>query len=71
MKPELRNTPGYLGHSWDYDFYPGPHLKRLDEFDWHGYFNLLKEQDHERRLLLNTQQRAFEIAVGHVRRQII
>jgi len=42
--------PGYLGHTMDYDFFPGTELEPLENIDLTKYNELVDEHGGERRL---------------------
>jgi hypothetical protein len=44
--------PGYIGMTWDGEFYPGPGLEDLNSFDWQGYFELIDERERKLRVVL-------------------
>jgi hypothetical protein len=48
----IEELPGVVGYSWDGNFYPGPKLKILADFDWLAYNELREEIDEPRRLVL-------------------
>jgi hypothetical protein len=43
----IEEYPGYLGHIWDYDFFPGPELQILSGFLWVEYQELLEDLSRE------------------------
>jgi hypothetical protein len=48
----IEELPGYVGHTWDGEFCPGPELELLGSFDWDAYRELIDETNRPRRLAL-------------------
>jgi hypothetical protein len=46
----IEEFPGYLGHTMDYDFFPGTELESLENIDLKKYGELVDEHGGERRL---------------------
>ncbi len=46
----IEEYPGFLGYTWDGDFFLGPELKILEEFDWQGYWELYEEDETPREI---------------------
>jgi hypothetical protein len=46
----IEEYAGYIGHTWDGQFYPGPGLGDLNSFGWQSYFELIDEGDRKLRV---------------------
>jgi hypothetical protein len=55
----IEEYPGYIGMTWDGEFYPGPELKDLNRFDWQSYFELV--DDKQRKLSVGLASGMVEI----------
>jgi hypothetical protein len=44
----VEEFPGYVGHTWDGEFFPGPELEALSSFDWDAYRELIDETNRPR-----------------------
>jgi len=46
----IEEYPGFLGYTWDGQFFPGPELKTMEEFDWQGYWELFDDDETPREI---------------------
>ena len=46
----IEEYPGYIGMTWDGQFYPGPELEDLNSFGWQSYFELIDEGERKLRV---------------------
>jgi hypothetical protein len=58
LDPDERETPieeypGFVGLTWDGEFFPGPEMKALKGFPWRAYWELIDECDQTRVLVVN------------------
>jgi hypothetical protein len=61
---QLEDTPGYLGMSWDGEFFPGPELKPLAGFDWSTYCELAQYADAARSLTVELRSGPVTVEFG-------
>jgi hypothetical protein len=59
----IEEYPGFVGYTWDGEFYPGDELKVLKDFDWRTYHELLEEYDQPRRLILRSLPQPIECEI--------
>jgi hypothetical protein len=48
----IEEYPGYIGMTWDGEFYPGPELEMFEGFDWSTYWDLIDQHGERRRVSL-------------------
>ena len=58
----IEEYPGYIGHTWDHDFCPGPDLEVLASFDLQEYFELFRPEE-TRQLILRKPPEAITCEV--------
>ena len=52
----IEDFPGYVGHTWDGELFPGPALEALENFDWYRYEGLVSASGQPRRLVLTISE---------------
>src|SRR4051794_28294038 len=45
--------PGFIGYTWDGEFFPGEALTALSSFDWNGYSELVEEAGGSRQITVH------------------
>ncbi|MHC2582668.1 hypothetical protein ACVI1J_005157 [Bradyrhizobium diazoefficiens] len=54
----IEEYPGYIGHAWDWDFYPGPELEVLASFELQEYLERFRSGE-KRELTLRELPEVF------------
>ena len=60
----VEEFPGYVGHTWDGEFFPGPELEALSSFDWDAYRELIDETNRPRQLGMALAGGTLEVSIN-------